>query len=1033
MKDINRISQKRSTFGKHNRALLMATLFTAGLLFVVGGFFGLPAATSTRVAAAQVEFQGGATQEMLDYALNFGRAGDFAVFGGRRVVNRGQSNFRGLVGTTGNMEGVPGELDGESRQNHGQAKQDLKDTLKWIGHLPCADVNDPNLAGRTFTPGVYCLPSADLSGEMTIDARGDANARFVFRISGGLETGDESSIRLIAGARASNVYIIADGPITIGDESSIRANVISKGSVTIGAGTDISGKSIGADGDIDIESSSVGPGTGVIEICKALSAGDPIATGTIFTFNITGGTQNIQVPAGSCSAPITVAAGNVTVTEAARADTAVVGIVTNPANRRVSFSLALRQVVVAVPEGDVTNETIITFTNQTTRTGTIEICKRALDSDVSGFFEFTVQGAPGQTFAVPVGFCSRAINVTILQVPQSTFTTNVTELARPNFRLENVTTFPVNRLNGPFTPNQGFDANGAPLEDNTNGGFANVTLIQNGGVASQTTVNFFNRSLPGVIKVCKITADTNAIPLQTLFRFTVSGLAPTSPTQTLPGTQVTRTIDVPAGPDSQGGFCRFVDGTFVVGEPVTIVETGLAPGQTLPNGFTFADTRVSRIRASTPILSSNLETRTVVINARNTTATVDFTNFVFRPAILKLCKVAGAGVNVGTNFTFNIALVNPLTSRPVSSAPITVPAGSCTFVNGPFPAVEQFPGIGTFNLNTQLIVTEQAAAGVNVTAITSPSGSPISANLAARAGTITFNRSALASTLNFNEIEFTNSAAPVAPAEASVRYDFDGDGISDPVIFRPSTGTWWYGASSAGGSPRADRFGIATDRLAAADYDGDGRTDTAVYRDGEWHIYDATRGYAVHRFGFATDIPQPGDYDGDGRADMAVYRPSDGYWHVLGSRDGYIQIRFGISTDMPVAADYDGDGRMDVAVYRSGTWYILGSTRGFVAHQFGIGGDKPIAADYDGDGQVDLAVVRSGVWHILRTRDGYMQTPFGQPSDSPVPADYDGDGRTDMAVYRSSTNMWHILRSSSTEGAPTTVQFGSAGDMLMPY
>ncbi len=1015
---------------KHNRALLVATLFTAGLLFVVGGFFGLPAITSTRVAAAQVEFQGGATQEMLDYALNFGRATDFAVFGGRRVVNRGESNFRGRVGSGGNVEGVAGMTEGESPESRGQAKQDLKDALRWIGQLPCADVDSPNLAGRTFTPGVYCLPSADLIGEMTIDARGNENARFVFRISGGLTTGEESSIRLIDGARASNVYIVADGPITIGDESSIRANVISKGTVTIGAGTDISGKSIGVEGEIDVESSSLGNGSGFIQICKELAPGETtIPANQLFTFRIVGVTQTYTIPAGSCTAPISVAAGEVTVSEDLRANTAVISIVTNPANRRVSVSLATRQVVVAVPEGDVTDETVITFTNQTTRTGVIEICKRALDTDVTGFFEFTVQGAPGQTFAVPVGACSRAINVTILQEPGTPFTANVTELARTNFRLEDATTFPASRFNS-LTLDEGFDANGVELADNTNGGFANVDLLASTTATNQTTVNFFNRSLPGRVKVCKITADPN-IPVGTLFRFSVTGTVPTDPTTPTLGENNTFIIDVPAGPDAQDGTCRFVDALFVVGQPVTIVETGLATGQTLPSPLTFADTRVSRIRASTPILSSNLATRTVIINARNTTAAVDFTNFVFRPAILKLCKVAGAGVSVGTNFVFNIALANPLTSMPVSSAPVTVQAGSCVFLNGPFPAVPEFPGIGTFNFNTQLIVTEQAAPGVNVTAITSPSGGGLTnVNLANRTATIMLNRAALSN--QFNEIEFTNTAAPVVPAAASIRYDFDGDGISDPVIFRPSTGTWWYGASSAGGAPRASQFGIATDRLVAADFDGDRKTDLAVYRDGEWHIYNSN-GYAVHKFGLANDIPQPGDYDGDGQADMAVYRPSDGYWHILGTRDGYMQIRFGISTDMPVAADFDGDGRMDVALYRSGTWYILGSTSGFVAHQFGIGGDKPIAADYDGDGRADLAVVRSGVWHILRTTEGYMQTPFGQPSDSPVPADYDGDGRTDLAVYRSSTNMWQILRSSSTESSLTTLQFGSDGDVLMPY
>jgi hypothetical protein len=853
----------------------LAATFVVGLLFVVGMLFTNSTVSNTRVQAQSAEFQGGATPEMLAYALNFGQASDLAVFGGRSVRNHGTSNFRGRVGSTGQIIGVPGFAENATPENFGQAKQDMRDALRWIAQLPCADVADTNLAGKTFGPGVYCLASADLAGQMTLS--GDANARFLFRVAGNVTTGADSNIRLTDGARATNVYIVSGGDVTIGDRSTINANIISNNTIAIGEGSTMAAKTMGVDGEVNVETSNLGAGTGSIEICKNLTAGDPIPVGTIFTFTVTGIATPVQVAAGSCSNAIDVAAGNVTVTETARANTAVVGITTNPANRRVSFSLAQRTVVVAVPEGDVTDETVVTFTNQTTRTGTIEICKRALGADVTGFFQFTVEGAPGQTFSVPVGGCSMAITVTTLQVPNTPFTINVTELARANYRLEDVTTFPANRLNF-WTPNLGFDANGNPIT-NTNGGYANVNVISGGNVNQQTTVNFFNRSLPGQIKVCKITADPTNIPVGTLFRFTVSGLAPTSATQTLPGVGVTRTVDVPAGPDSQGGFCEFVEGTFVVGTPVLITETGLTPGQTLPGGLTFADVRVSRIRASTAFLATpvtvatgaattttvnganpNIVNRTAVVAARNTTAIVDFTNFIFRPGILKICKIAGTGVTVGTPFTFNVTLVNPLTSFPALTAPVTVLAGSCEFAQGPFPAVDAFPGIGTFNFNTQVVVTEGAAAGTTVTAITSPTGGTVTTNLPGRAGTILLNQSLLPNNL-FNEIAFTNAAStpgpnPLAPA----RFDFDGDRVSDEVIYRPTTGTWWYSASTAGGEARAVQFGNSTDRLVAADYDGDGKTDFAVYRgNGEWHVLGSTAGYSVRVFGLSGDIPQPGD------------------------------------------------------------------------------------------------------------------------------------------------------------------------------
>jgi len=108
------------------------------------------------------------------------------------------------------------------------------------------------------------------------------------------------------------------------------------------------------------------------------------------------------------------------------------------------------------------------------------------------------------------------------------------------------------------------------------------------------------------------------------------------------------------------------------------------------------------------------------------------------------------------------------------------------------------------------------------------------------------------------------------PLASRAIFDFDGDGTSDLSIYRPSTGTWWYAASSEGGTHRAIRWGLPTDQVAAGDFDGDGKTDPAVFRNGDWYILASTEGKMAFHFGLAGDIPQVGDYDGDGRADLCV-------------------------------------------------------------------------------------------------------------------------------------------------------------------
>ncbi|MCY7375363.1 MAG: esterase-like activity of phytase family protein [Pyrinomonadaceae bacterium] len=267
---------------------------------------------------------------------------------------------------------------------------------------------------------------------------------------------------------------------------------------------------------------------------------------------------------------------------------------------------------------------------------------------------------------------------------------------------------------------------------------------------------------------------------------------------------------------------------------------------------------------------------------------------------------------------------------------------------------------------------------------------------------------------------------PATRQSAVRKRDFDGDGKSDLAVFRNGT---WFILNSGNGTSRAEQFGFGSDRLVSADYDGDERADLAVYRNGSWFILNSpSNTFRAVPFGLSDDVPAPADYDGDGRADIAVFRPGNGTWYLQNSLGGAFRaFHFGLNGDRPVPGDYDGDGTSDIAIFRpsNGIWAVRPSSGGGRTFFFGASEDLPVPGDYDGDGQTDYAVFRpsTGTWFIQRSSAGFSAQRFGQNGDVPVTGDYDGDGRNDLAVFRGGT--WFITNSANNSFRAQTFGFGS--------
>jgi len=245
--------------------------------------------------------------------------------------------------------------------------------------------------------------------------------------------------------------------------------------------------------------------------------------------------------------------------------------------------------------------------------------------------------------------------------------------------------------------------------------------------------------------------------------------------------------------------------------------------------------------------------------------------------------------------------------------------------------------------------------------------------------------------------------------------DFDGDGKTDISVFRNGT---WYVLRSSNDALIAKMFGTSGD-IAPADYDGDGKTDFAVFRNGVWYISQSSNGrLRIVNFGGTGDLPVPGDFDGDGKSDIALFRPSNGYWFYIKSSSGVtVAAQFGINGDVPLLGDFDGDSKSDLAVFRPATayWFYRRSRDGHLRSiHFGASSDIPVPGDYDGDNVSDIAVFRpsTGFWYRLNSSNAaFIAAQWGVNGDKPVPGDYDNDGKMDLAIYRGAT--WYVRRSSN--------------------
>lgn len=101
-----------------------------------------------------------------------------------------------------------------------------------------------NIGGLTLTPGLYkSSGSIEISsGDVTFDAKGNANAVFIIQIASTLTTTSGRKVILAGGAKASNIFWQVGTSATLGTTTVFKGTIMADQSITLNTGTNVEGR-----------------------------------------------------------------------------------------------------------------------------------------------------------------------------------------------------------------------------------------------------------------------------------------------------------------------------------------------------------------------------------------------------------------------------------------------------------------------------------------------------------------------------------------------------------------------------------------------------------------------------------------------------------------------------------------------------------------------------------------------------------------------------------------------------------------------
>jgi hypothetical protein len=209
--------------------------------------------------------------------INLGTAADFVLFSTNGAVsNSGISQLTGNVGTNNGLSTGFGNVNGGMHDNDGVSGQcgtDLLFAYNQLNNSIATLFPAPLLGnGDTLIAGIYSIGAATtLNLNLYLDAKGNADAVFIFKIQGPLSTNTNSKIKLVNGAKACNVFWKIEGLVSMSSGTSMKGNVIANNAaINMNTGDTLEGRALSTGGAVTVD--------GVLAYTP-IGCGSPLLTG----------------------------------------------------------------------------------------------------------------------------------------------------------------------------------------------------------------------------------------------------------------------------------------------------------------------------------------------------------------------------------------------------------------------------------------------------------------------------------------------------------------------------------------------------------------------------------------------------------------------------------------------------------------------------------------------------------------------------------------------------------------------------------